>query len=138
VSRRNPTTRRSISLKIDANVIAQLLRLDPTMRILGSRSEIHGDQHTLVFSIDAPKAPPDALEVQPVYARDAGEDPIRLAHVDWLLRSGERMRQAFPAPDTAQYLAQLRAASEGQGPSEQDIAEVNAARTAAGLPPLEL
>src|SRR6185437_15369419 len=88
VSRRNPSARRSITLKIDADIIDQLLRLDPTMRILGARSEIHGGQHTLVFAVDAPKAPPEALETEPAYIRDPGPDPIRLAHVDWLLRGG--------------------------------------------------
>lgn len=90
--------RRSITLKVTPDLLAALLRLDPSMRIVGARTETDHGQPLLVFSVDAPNAPDGAQEMFPAYARDELPDPVRLVHVDWRLRTGDTFRQSFAPP----------------------------------------
>lgn len=91
-------TRRTIDLKVTPSFLAMLLRLDPSMQIVGARTETSHGLPLLVFAVDAPNAPNGAREMLPGYARDAFPDPVRLTHVEWQLRTGETVRQSFLPP----------------------------------------
>lgn len=78
-----------VSLKITPEAVRMILRLPDDMTIVGARYEtlnLHNGatMPLLVFELDAPTAPPNAIELAPAYERLSGApDPIVLQKVVW-------------------------------------------------------
>jgi hypothetical protein len=88
-------TRRTIALRVPADILAQLMRLGATMRIVGARTETTDGEPMLLLAIDAPDAPKDAIEMSPRYGHDGRPDPVHMVAVDWTLRDGSHTVQAL-------------------------------------------
>lgn len=88
-------TRRTVALRVPADILAQLLRLGATMRIVGARTETADNEPMLLLAIDAPDAPKDAVEMSPRYGHDGRPDPVHMIAVDWILRDGSHTVQAL-------------------------------------------
>lgn len=88
-------SRRTIALRVPADILAQLMRLGATMRIVGARTETADGEPMLLLAVDAPDAPKDAIEMSPRYGHDGRPDPVHMVAVDWTLRDGTHTVQAL-------------------------------------------
>lgn len=86
--------RAPIALRIPATALAELLRLDPTEHtITGATIRRFGQLELVELSIDAPNAPPGAVEMLPDYHHNGRPDPVSLVSVTWLDINGGKTVQ---------------------------------------------
>lgn len=91
--------RKTVALSVTTQLLEQVFRLDPTMKIVGASYE---DCGLVVFELDAPNAPDGAVEVAPVYYHNGRPDPVHLKSVVWRLEDGSNAVQEFGHPKPAE------------------------------------
>lgn len=102
--------RKTVALSVTTQLLEQLFRLDPTMKIVNARLDRDRDG-IVVFDLDAPNAPAGAVEIAPVYYRvDNRPDPVILQSAVWTLRDGSNAVQEFGLPKPAEPASERTAA----------------------------
>jgi hypothetical protein len=105
-----PQLMATVSLKVTPDAIRAILRLPDNMTITGARVDtltLHdgGTLPLLVLDLDAPSAPPNAVELAPSYERDGtAPDPIVLREVVWTHADGTHTIEPIAALDVVDTL----------------------------------
>jgi hypothetical protein len=83
-----------VALRIPADALISLLRLDPTEHtIVGATIRKFAGMELIELSIDAPNAPPGSVEMLPNYHHSGRPDPISMTSVTWVDIDGLRLTQ---------------------------------------------
>lgn len=91
-----------VALRISANMMTALLRLDPEQHtIVGTTLRQFGDLQLVEFSIDAPNAPDGAVEMLPAYHHNGRPDPVSMTHVTWIDLNGAELAVQQLGPQRA-------------------------------------
>lgn len=87
-----------VTLGVSAEALEKLLRLDGSMHIVDARLNDEHGYRMVEFTIEAPAAPGDAVEMMPVYHHNGRPDPVILREVRWRHRDGRESVQSIAFP----------------------------------------